>query len=135
LRGNFCEFIPEGDRIGNCKIYDGTDAEVNCLECETGFYYSSSSRVCVVRNNTIANCKVQNALSDSKCDECDDNFVLSSSSNACGPVLDNCKTYASIKSSTSTCSVCSDGYYLDITSEPQICTKGTVDHCLTYKTT
>ena len=120
--------------IDQCLEYSQIDTATKCLLC-TPEYYISSPTSCVQRtisaSNNILNCQTKSIIAD-KCIFCNQGYILSSGGDECVIALANCKTHAAFsKGFSPTCSICSNGFYLN----NNICTAGTDVNCFSYLNT
>lgn len=143
--------------IANCvalDTYDGTNVP-DCIECTGAFYLDAG--VCSAVTSTVMNCAAYSSAT--VCDECVDGYFLDTLHNycvdcdssdydlleeacrecngdggsgegtywvgSCQDCIENCVSCTS----TTTCSVCADGYYYD--SDNKVCTTlncGSISH-------
>ena len=118
--------------IANCKTYDQAFAKIGdntfgCLECNTGFWYSTFNQTCLIRSNNPSQC-VQFAPTADICMQCSQGSFLSADKTQCVAYPNGifmCNQY----SSASTCTQCFPGYYLSSNS----CVQSTpITNCQVY---
>ena len=105
--------------IANCKVYDQANPKINentfgCLECDTGYWYSSVSQTCFQRVNNPSHC-IKFSPTEDTCMQCGQGSFLSVDKVKCMPFPNGifmCSQY----SSATTCTQCFPGYYLSANS-------------------
>ena len=137
--------------IDKCIFIDDTTNYYDiCIECEDGFFYNKTSKLCEVGENSFKNCKIS-TFDGHLCEKCKNNFYLNMTDNLCynNSIKDNFYKCASTDKNGEYCKECVEGYYIgyidhkcttidgcDISENENKCLKCDTDYffCLDKKT-
>lgn len=132
LSGNNCVSVTS---ISNCQSYLSSAPTTRCSLCTSSFYLQNN--VCIARTQSanIANCATLNPTADN-CQACNSGFILTTDNLGCLSQIMNCLNYtaSTFQTSSLTCSLCANGFYLTNSGTTSSCTSGTVSNCRTYAT-